>query len=154
MTDRHPDWSKGYFENTIGSCADDPIERPAQCVRCGDGLKRDGPKAEAKTETITPIEYVQGHYHKRTDIVVWHGDRVVSDVYWYDEGTYTRKGYSVAYRWGEMRCHVDKYEHCLRVESSGPDYLRLQLRAIVERIDDKDLLESLEEMRQLHGWEG
>ena len=113
-----------------------------------------GMDTKTETETITPIEYVRGDYHQRTDIIVWHGDRVVSNVYWYDESTYTRQGYNVAYRWGEMQCHVDKYDHCLRVESATPDSLRLQLRAIVERINDDDLLESLEEMRQLHGWEG
>jgi len=76
MTNRHPDWPDGFFDNVIGSCADNPIERAPQCMRCNDGKR-----VHTKTEMITP------------------------------------------------------------------EYLRSQLRAIVERIPDDDLLEHLEDWK-------
>lgn len=117
-------------------------------------MSRDRKALQFKSETITPIEYVQGNYVERTDIIVWHGDRVINSVYWHEESTYTHKGYNVEYRWRERQCKVDTYDHCLRIEPVSPQYLRAQLCAIVEQIPDRDLLEQLEILRTCVVWEG
>ncbi len=122
--------------------------RPSQCARCNDGKR-----VEAAAETITPIEYVQEGYADRDDIIVWHGDYVITDVIWREEDTYTRRGYNVQYRWLEREHVVDKYGHCLRVEPAKPAYLRQQLHAIVGLIPDALLLEHLESLRCSTVWE-
>jgi hypothetical protein len=105
--------------------------------------------------TITPTEYVRDAYPDRDDIIVWYNDLIIDSIF-IDNGNYY-----VIYRYDDSNGYstspskqLDKYAHCLRVEPSNPEYMREQMRAIVELIPDSDIASWLEDIRCSVEWQG
>jgi hypothetical protein len=104
---------------------------------------------------ITPIEYVEGNYYERDDIVVWHEGYQVYDISYFVDIVdrvrsipCKRRGYHVVYVSDDIAPHhADIFDHCLTVEQLNYPALRNRAHDIVDSLSDKILLEVLEQLQ-------